>query len=350
MTVSILMVRALVQALEQVGVSRSQLFAAVSVDPHWLGDCHARLSDAEYERMQLAALELSGDPALGLHMGEQARASTYDVLGHLTEHATTLRQAIETLARYSRILSDAHECVLHEDDQTASIRYTLSANREQQSGRMSVELTLSALSRMIRAFVGPHASARRVYFEYDAPAYSLEYRRIFSGNECFGQSFNAIEFERGWLDSAQLHQSPELYHALQALAERTLGLFTRTVAFAELVTQHLLRCDRARMPNMNDVARHFEISERSLRRRLQEEGIAYNELVERARTKIAQRMLEQSRSSIHEIAYAMGFATPAAFHRAFKRWTGMTPSVYKASYFATADRGPTAIDSMRIRH
>jgi AraC-like DNA-binding protein len=83
---------------------------------------------------------------------------------------------------------------------------------------------------------------------------------------------------------------------------------------------------------MDDAARALGVSARSLRRQLAAEGVSYSELVERARVAAAKRMLRDPRTSIQEAAYAMGFAAPAAFHRAFKRWTGMTPKQYRASF------------------
>jgi AraC-like DNA-binding protein len=74
------------------------------------------------------------------------------------------------------------------------------------------------------------------------------------------------------------------------------------------------------------------MSARSLRRRMTSEGVSYVELVTLNRMNTAKRMLERPNASIQETAYAMGFASPAAFHRAFKRWTGITPKDYQDSF------------------
>jgi AraC-like DNA-binding protein len=331
MSVSILMVRVLISAVEHAGGQREQLLAAARLEPARLDDRNDRLSFAEYERVQHAALAVSGDEALGLHMGEQLSAAAFDVLGHLTEHAASLRQSIEAIMRYSRVFSEAPSSALCEEGETASIRFNF-RHGSAFSARLPAELAMSGLLRLLRLFAGPAANARRVCFEYEPPPHRDEYTRIFAGSECFGQSYTGIDFDRAWLERTQLYENPELYTALQTQAERALGRVQRELNLVDRVHEHLTSYEPAQMPAMDDVARHFDMSARSLRRRLSAEGASYKALLERALATIAKRLLENPRMSIQQTADAMGFATPASFHRAFKRWTGLTPKAYKASY------------------
>jgi AraC-like DNA-binding protein len=82
------------------------------------------------------------------------------------------------------------------------------------------------------------------------------------------------------------------------------------------------------------------MSERSLRRHLTREGISFPELLTDAQREIAERLLRDSTRTIQQAAYDMGFSSPSAFHRAFKRWTGRTPSEFRAA--ASRGRGPAS--------
>ncbi len=331
MSMSILLVRVLIEAVEEVGVSRDRLLDAAGLDREALEDCNARISVTEYDRVQVAALELSGDEALGLHLGWQSKTASFDLIGHLSDHAPTLRESIETVMRFQALLSDDPEPALCEDGDVATIRYAFP--RIHSPGiRMASELAMAGHFRNIRTFVGPNARPRAVYFAYPAPTYRAEYKRIFGGVERFEQAFTGIAFERAWLERTQLHRNPELYSVLQGQAERTLGRHMRDGSQAEIVQEHLASCDPRQMPSMEQVASHFGMSARSLRRRLAAEGADYKDLIRQARASIAKRMLQNPHASIQETAFAMGFATPTAFHRAFKRWTGMTPKEYRSSY------------------
>jgi AraC-like DNA-binding protein len=140
-----------------------------------------------------------------------------------------------------------------------------------------------------------------------------------------------MSFPRAWLDRPQLYRSPDLHSLLKSRAESTLGRLEREATQTARV-QQILAAQSPRQLTMDEVARELGISRRSLRRHLAAEDTSFAELAERHRISAAKRMLESRGSSIQETAYALGFAAPAAFHRAFKRWTGMTPKQYQESF------------------
>ena len=331
MMVSITMVRALVAAAERCGVRRERLLAAAGLDTQQLADPNGQISLAEFSRLRHAALELSKDPAFGLHMVEQVGAANFALLGQLTSQAATLRQALATLIRYASLITPGPPAELHESGRLASVRFAFPRTASARV-RFAAELTLSGLLHMLQWFVGPEARPRGVYFAYEAPEYRDEYARVFGGRERFSHAFTGIEFERAWLDRTQLHENEELYSLLQSQAERALVRGERDAGLAERVKAQLAAHDPRQMPTMEAVARALGMSGRSLRRRLVAEGIAYRTLVEQVLASTAKRMLEDPRGSIQEVSYALGFAAPAAFHRAFKRWTGITPKQYRARY------------------
>lgn len=331
MQVSTLMIRALSGVVERAGGSRQRFLAEAGLEAGLAEDMTARLPVEVYRRAIAAALHVTGDPAFGLHMGEQASSLMFDVLGPLIERADTLRQAIETMNRYARLAAEGHEPQLHESGTKAAIRFP-SLRGNSDAARLTAEFALCALLRPLEQFAGSAVRPTRVAFAYREPPYSNEYRRIFGDAVQFGQAVTELVFPRAWLDRAQRYRSPELYALLQTQAERTLVRIERDASLAQRIEHILSTYGPRQIPTMDAVARELELSARSLRRRLRAEGVAYAALVERSRVSTAKRMLEQPNSSIQETAYAMGFAAPTAFYRAFKRWTGLTPRQYQASF------------------
>jgi AraC-like DNA-binding protein len=154
---------------------------------------------------------------------------------------------------------------------------------------------------------------------------------VLGPNVRFDQPCTELGFPRAWLDQPQLYQSPELHAVLKRQAERALGRLERDATQTARV-ERVLAAHSPRQLTMDEAARELGMNRRSLRRHLAAEGVRYSELAERCRIQAAKRMLEDRRASIQETAFAMGFAAPAAFHRAFKRWTGMTPREYQGSF------------------
>jgi AraC-like DNA-binding protein len=330
MQVSILMVRALVGAVERAGASRAQFLSAAGLDAQQIDDRNARLPVVQYLRVIEAAVTVSGDPALGLHLGEQSSSVMFDVLGPLAERAATLREMVETTSRYARLLADGHDPQLLEADERASIRFP-SLRGEFAAVRLTAEFSLVALVRALGQYVDAPLRATKVCFAYEAPSYAAEYRRVFAGSEQFGQSFTGVEFPREWLERSQFHQNPDLFALLKTQAEQSLGRLERVATLSDRIKVALASRNPRELPTIDDMARELDMSARSLRRRLLAEGKTFGALVERSRINAAKDLLAQPRASIQDVAYAMGFAAPAAFHRAFKRWTGMTPKEYQAS-------------------
>jgi len=193
--------------------------------------------------------------------------------------------------------------------------------------RFASEMLVTGIFRMVRSFA-PHARPERVCFEHSAPEYHAEYARVFENTECFYQRFTGIAFDRALMDAVSPHKDTEVHEALRAIAERRILRLTERAPFALRVRERLVQLGPARA-DMNAVARSLGLCARSLRRRLVAEGKSYNELVNEALAIVAKRLLRDDRLTIQEAAYEMGFADSSTFHRAFKRWTGMTPNSFR---------------------
>jgi AraC-like DNA-binding protein len=328
-------VRGLVEAVEHAGMRREAFLAEVGIDAALLDDLHARLPLAAYSRAVRAAIKLSGDPALGLHMGERAGLGIFDVIGVLSQHCGTLREALEVSRRYTRVVTEDGQLELHEhaSDATLCLAFT---GTDRPEARLTAEFSTTALLRLVRRYVGDDAQPSRVSFAYPAPAHHAEYSRIFGGRERFSQALTGLHVQRCWLDQPQLGRSKELRSFLETRAELLLAKVDHVAPCVERVKRWLAERDSLARPTMEEVARGMGISARSLRRRLQNESVRFGDLVEDDLARRAKLMLSDPRFTVQEAAYTMGFATPSAFSRAFKHWTGKAPCEFR--------RSPTRLD------
>jgi AraC-like DNA-binding protein len=191
------------------------------------------------------------------------------------------------------------------------------------------EFAMVGLLRAVRSFAGSNARLEAVCFEHRRPAHHREYTRVFGGSERFEQPFLGIEFPAVLLDRPHLHRQAELHALLLKQAETTLKRLGGPTRYSERLQHYFLARSPSRIPDMNTAARELGLSERSLRRKLAEEGASYRGLVQAALENAACTMLRDPRSTIQDVARELDFADVTAFHRAFRRWSGVTPQEYR---------------------
>jgi AraC-like DNA-binding protein len=328
MAVSILLARALVEAVEAANVERDAFLTAARFDPERLEQVDGRMDRAEWDALIGRALDATGDPALALHMFETAAiAATYNITSHLVMQATCLRAAIETILQYHRLINDRPYWILSEEERTATIRYSAEPG-PLRCRRFRSEFTVTAMCKMVQYFARM-ALPLVVAFEYPEPSYRKEYATAFQGRERFAQPFTGIVFPRVLLDATHMNGDVEFHSTLKLQAAKRVAKLDRATTYAERVREYVV--SNPSRQDMPSVARALGVSPRSLRRRLSEEGTLYNAVVDRALSSLAIRLLVDEHRSIQEVSHELHFSDASTFCRAFKRWTGATPKQFLAT-------------------
>jgi AraC-like DNA-binding protein len=196
--------------------------------------------------------------------------------------------------------------------------------------RLRAEFGMARLFRISQTFLRAGAAPRSVAFEHAAPPYVAEYGRIFGpGVARFEQSMTGITMSTAALDAVQLHPNPQLYQVLKQQADSLLSELDAGQGLARRIHQLVVHHFTELEPDMDSVARRLGMSSRSLRRRLQEEGASFQDVVGQAMGELACNVLREKNTTIQEAAFRLGFSEVSSFHRAFKRWTGQTPKQFR---------------------
>lgn len=338
-TISVLAVRPLVDAVAKQGVSKASLLRAAGLAAARLHDRAARVTRAEFYRLCEATLELTRDPAFGLHWAKRLAASAFNPLGDLVDHAKDLRTAMQSVEQFHTLLADDIDFRVEESDHRVVIRFVTQAGASLEVRRFLAEFIVASLCRRTRAF-RPDAQFERVSFAYPAPSYVDEYVRVFERRAQFDQPFTGFVFDRKLMEARSPHEDEELHAAVSAYSTRRLKTLTEGASFESRVRQALLQRASPRKADMRSVAQAFGLSERSLRRRLLQEGTTFAAVSEQALAIAAQSCLIDQGLTIQQTAYELGFSDKASFHRAFKRWTNLTPNAFLRRELA---RQPRAI-------
>jgi AraC-like DNA-binding protein len=327
MSVSVTLVRSLVEEIVRVGADAAKALAHAGIDGGLLDDPDARIELGPYERLQELTLDVTGDPALGLHMGDRASLSAFHVVGFLSIHCKTLRHALEAFVRYRSLLSEVGPGSLVEEGDRAILTCDFVRGCPRCS-RLCAELVVTGLIRTARRSLGVWQPPLGVELEHPEPEYASEYEAILECPVRFGAPATQIHFSRSLLDAPHIHENTGLFQLLSSRADLSMASLGSPISskVGALLVDLVREGERPVMPV---VARRLGVSPRTLRRRLQEEGRTFADIADHAMADVARRLLHQPEHTIQEVADRLGFSEPSAFHRAFKRWTGLTPRQFR---------------------
>ena len=322
------LIRTVLGCVMRQGVDADQFLRELQLEGAPLHDMTQRIDLSVYDQVQEHALKVLQDPALGLHMGEQTSPSTLGLLGHLLMSAPTMGHAITQWMHYHRLVNDAEPSQLQVSGEQGRFIYQFPRSTP-NCNRIRAEFGLVQLLKLADLMLGSDLPVQEVQFEHAEPDYVSEYRRIFKAPVRFNCSQTAILFPAALLRKALPSANSSVYQLLKDEADRQLVNLDDGASLADRVEQFLYASLQQGKPTIVQAAEHFGMNERTFRRKLEGHDTTFSELLGQVQLKEAQRLLANPAIPIDTIAERLSFSEASAFHRAFKRWTSLTPSEYR---------------------
>jgi len=319
--------RAIVAALDDRGTDGRSLARQAGIDEQSLRDPAGRAPVTATGRLWRLAVAATGDPCFGLFASRYLSFPAFPALGVAILASASARDAFTRLVRYSRIVSDAAEYRL--DDDGDRCRLIISIAPDARLENESVDAIVSLKVRTLRTLHGDRrCGPLSVTLKRPRPSPSDAFDRFFRAPVTFGADGNVLEFDRALIDAALPAAHAEL--ALRSDEVMAREIAERGEAGLASKVNALIR-DRlpAGEPSQEEIAKALGIGARTLQRRLAEEGLPFAEIVARTREEMARNLLREGRWSITEIAFSLGFREASSFSRAFRKWTGQTPSRFR---------------------
>ncbi|MBK3881070.1 helix-turn-helix domain-containing protein [Pseudomonas stutzeri] len=317
----------IVQALESAGIDCRQLFTELHLDYAALDDPDARFAQDDMTRLWQRAVAVSGDPAIGLNMARQARPAALNVVGYALMSSHNLKEGFARLVRYQRIIAEGADLDFQPCAQGYRLSLTILGDRLPPA-RQSAEGSLAGCLTFCRWLTGAPLQPLEVSFQGLPPEDLEPYRQLFQAPLRFDAPRYALLFR----DEDVEMPLPTANEALAQLHDRFAGEYLSRFSDSKVLhraRQILCRLLPQGEPRREVVAQALCLSERTLQRRLQEEGSSFQQLLDDTRRDLAVQHLAQPDLAPLEIAYLLGFADPSNFYRAFKRWFGVTPGEYR---------------------
>lgn len=327
LTVSAAFAQGLIRFAADRGADRASLLRMAGVQGSLVADQDARLPFSAYMALMRAAKALTGDEALALHFGEAIDISEISIVGLIGQASETMMDAFVQLNRYVRLVVETQNADGGERFQLGYDREGLWVIDARIDGDAFPELTESAFAQLVR---GPRRFdqtpfVKAVHVTHADPGYGAEYTRIFRAPVIFGADRNALLIDPAWT-VRRVEQLPR--YAFAVLADRAEAMLEELDAgqsFRGEVERRLLAVLHTGRIGVDQLAADLGMSRQTVFRRLKAEGITFEQVLDDLRCRLARHYLKGRKVSVAETAYLVGFSDPAAFSRAFKRWTGTNP-------------------------
>ena len=322
------LVRLAYSGLVNLGVDADEVLRRSGLDPSQLYKANLRTKFSGQPRFWKAAVELSGDPCIGLHLGEQMPVYKGQILEYLFLSSQTFGDGLNRVLNYQRLISDA----LHgQISETPSPCLTSYFSEHQHATSHLAEAMVLGLIKAFQAVTDGNFKADRIVFNHLPNTDMAEYQRIFQCPVEFNAKSFQLFFPASMLSYRSLYAEPELLNLHLQAADQHLAILQQQDLITEVrgLLGALLESGET---TLETVAARLDVTPRHLRHQLDLAGTSFQRLLNDYRHRLARRLLSQTDEAISEIVYLTGFSEPSTFYRAFKRWEGTTPIEYRQQH------------------
>jgi AraC-like DNA-binding protein len=317
-------VLAVIRALAAAGEDSDAMLAEIGMDPSLLEGGHCRYSQQQVSALWRRAAAACGD-GFCLQVAAEVKPATFHVVGYAMNCSATLGRSLQRFARYCRLISDSATATLSEHGNCVTLAFHFDTGGQPPIYQM-VDTVLASVFSFARWISGGQLTPLEVRVRHAMPSDPDPYGAFFGGPVLYRQGQDSITFRKADLDRPILSADEELATLLDGAANRhldkrmagRLGVRVRDLLIAQLPNG---------APSKTDIAKMLNMTERTLLRRLKDEGTTFADVINQLREELAFQYLRRDGMTISEIACLLGFSDEGTFSRAFKRWTGRRPSM-----------------------
>lgn len=316
---------------EECAIDTAAALTHAGIDPGLLTDNRNRIPHTQMEQLILYLTKQSKDPLFGLHTAKFVQPSSYNVLGYIAMNSSTVRDALEKIAPYEKLVGDMGVTSYEMEADETLVKWHCQFS-DPQVRKQSIENVLASwftYTCWITDRYDFHPLA--TYFEHALEDESLrpQYEEMFGKQLNFNAGFSGFRVNEMILQHPIRQSDPSLLATLEHHATELLVSIDQAPSFTDQVRRLIKIALTEASPRKDNIAEQLGVTARTLQRKLQKENTSYQEILDELRKESALQLLKNNDLSLPDIAQQLGFSEPRSFHRSFKAWTGLTPGQYK---------------------
>jgi AraC-like DNA-binding protein len=304
--------------LEEVGID-----AAKTANPDW------RIRHTDFNQLMNRCVELTGDESFGLQAAEQLQPQVLHALGLAWLASDTVYDGLRRLARFGKLVSTALDLQIREEGELVHI--DLGRNVELENiAYANRDFGVGVVVRMSQLTLGEFLAPVRVAIERPVPEDPSRWEYMLATHVAFDTTATTVSWSRVDIMEPLVTGDPALARVNDEQTQAYLDSFLAQTTSREVVDKIIEQLPDG-PPSQQQIASSLHISNRTLQRKLKDEGTSFMDLLQDTRLQLARKYLRQPNRSVVETSYLLGFSEPSTFSRAFKRWTGVAPAEFRDS-------------------
>jgi len=330
-TISMSLVNETLALARSGGLEVAPLAEAAGIAPAMLLAPHARVSAAQYGLLWSGIARALDDEFFGQD-SHAMKSGSFIAMTHSALGASTGRQALQRAVHFMRLVLDDLAGVIDIDIDTPRVRVTLVHRAGKPTPTMFAYATWFILVYgLVCWLVGRRIPLLAARFRCAQPPAAHEYQLMFCDDMAFDQPATWFELSPAFLDLPVIQTASSARTFLRNAPGNFVVKYRNPGSFAARVRRALRALPATAWPDADAIAQRLNVAPATLRRRLRQEGHSCQSIKDELRRDLAIAALRDAGRSVADVAVAVGFAEPSAFHRAFRKWTGQRPTDYRAA-------------------
>lgn len=318
----------LLDVISRWGYNDESLFKPFGLTSEQLADPEFRIPTAIANDMVKHALKLTGEPTLGYHLGTQMRISIHGFIGYAIMTANNITEALVLANRFIQLRLPFLQLFFSTFGVKASVQLQTDIQMEPLRTEISIALMIGLIS-MAKAITGISDATGEIDFDFKKPEGFEHFMVKFPTHQFrFEQPHLLLSFDKNYLMNKLVHADPIASQIAINQCEAELSALGERHRIAMRVRDILTNSEQHYL-SIEAVADRLHMSDRTLKRQLAAEGTSFSTLVDEVRYRHATSLLSRTDFTLEQIADELGYSDVANFSRAFKRWSGRSPSNWR---------------------
>ncbi|GAA5556149.1 putative HTH-type transcriptional regulator Rv1395 [Acinetobacter schindleri] len=318
----------LLDVISRWGYNDESLFKPFGLTSEQLADPEFRIPTAIANDMVKHALKLTGEPTLGYHLGTQMRISIHGFIGYAIMTANNITEALVLANRFIQLRLPFLQLFFSTFGVKATVQLQTDIQMEPLRTEISIALMIGLIS-MAKAITGISDATGEIDFDFKKPEGFERFMVKFPTHQFrFEQPHLLLSFDKNYLMNKLVHADPIASQIAINQCEAELSALGERHRIAMRVRDILTNSEQHYL-SIEAVADRLHMSDRTLKRQLAAEGTSFSTLVDEVRYRHATSLLSRTDFTLEQIADELGYSDVANFSRAFKRWSGRSPSNWR---------------------